>query len=470
MAFIAMGCVLIVIFGLVDDLFELKPILKVAGQTLGILSAMKGGVVIATIPFLGLDAAPVWLSYPLTYCFILGVINGVNFSDGLDGLAAGTSLIALGTIAILGFIIGHDQVALIALTVIGGVLGFLRYNTHPARIFMGDSGSQFLGFVTACLAIMVTQSESSALSPMLPVLLLGLPILDIIQVIPVRIRKKLPLPGPDKEHFHHQINKLGFLHHEVVAIIYILQVILMLMAFVFRFANDAVLLSIYISFGGVLLGALLLLHKKQWRAHGSILSKTIDERRNHFLRNMNWLYFRTGIIVEYAIVLFFIIALVTINSVRADFAVTAIIVSLLIIAMWRFSPVNNVFIARACCYCTSVFVVYFLSQVQSDGPLMSLLDGYLIALAVFLMLGIRMTRRDRFRLDNQDLLILLLIIIVPQLPFESIDKYSVDKIALQLAALMYACEFAVAKDSTKLNVLGGGSALSLLAIGCISLL
>ena len=169
--YLFIGSGIIILFGLLDDRAELNYKWKLFGQSLAVIVVMMGGIVIHQIPFFGLEAMPVWMSWPLTFVFLLGVINGVNFSDGLDGLAAGTSLLALATIAILAMIVDDQKVALISLTVIGGVLGFLRYNTFPARIFMGDAGSQFLGFITACLAIAVTQSESSALNTFLPVII-----------------------------------------------------------------------------------------------------------------------------------------------------------------------------------------------------------------------------------------------------------------------------------------------------------
>ncbi len=113
---------------------------------------------------------------------------------------------------------------------------------------MGDAGSQFLGFSVAWLAITVSQTETSTLTPLMPLLILGIPIMDVLQVICVRIKKKLPLPGPDKEHFHHQIGKLGLPQNGVVAAIYLLQLILLSGAFLMQHDSDATVLGFYICY------------------------------------------------------------------------------------------------------------------------------------------------------------------------------------------------------------------------------
>jgi UDP-GlcNAc:undecaprenyl-phosphate GlcNAc-1-phosphate transferase len=180
---------IIVVFGLLDDRFDLHFSWKFFGQIAAVVVLMAGGVVIDVVPLLGLNAAPVWVSYPLTFFFILGVINAVNLSDGLDGLAAGIILLSLGLVAFFAYQIHSNAIVLVALAVMGGLLGFLRYNTFPARVFMGDTGSQFLGLITVSLAILVSQHESSAISPALPLLILGLPILDNLMVMAIRHMK-----------------------------------------------------------------------------------------------------------------------------------------------------------------------------------------------------------------------------------------------------------------------------------------
>ncbi len=142
--FAALG--VIVTFAFLDDLLDLDATWKLKGQVLAsfVFVATCGGFTF--LPFMGLDPAPLWLSLPLTVLFLTGITNAVNLSDGLDGLAAGNSLLSLILLALLAGQTGDTSYDVVALAIAGGLLGFLRFNTHPARIFMGDTGSQFLGF------------------------------------------------------------------------------------------------------------------------------------------------------------------------------------------------------------------------------------------------------------------------------------------------------------------------------------
>lgn len=460
------GCAIIVFFGLLDDKVELNYKWKLFGQALAAVVVMSGGIVIYKVPFLGLDAAPLWISYPLTFVFLLAVINGVNFSDGLDGLAAGTSLMAMGMIAVLATITGNHSVLIIALTVSGAILGFLRFNTHPARIFMGDAGSQFLGFITVCLAILVTQTDSSALNPFLPVLILGLPIMDILQVVPVRIKKRLPLPGPDKEHFHHQLVKLSLQHHEVVAIIYVLQLVMMIGAYLLRFESDILLLSFYVLYLFVVLGTLLLAHLSGFKVREKSADFSQKDRRNKYLRKMKWAHVYGGTCVLVLLLIFYVVSPLLLKDVAFQLSSAAVALALIFIAIGVFTRTSSIILARLSCYSASVFLVYLLSTRLSGTVLINYIDGLLFVMVIVLALAIRTTRKEQFRLDTQDLLILLMVVIVPQLPFITLDRLAVGSIALRLAVLMYSCEFLLAREGQKkYRYLSIGSTFGLIALG-----
>ena len=463
--YLFIGSGIIILFGLLDDRIELNYQWKLFGQSLAVIVVMMGGIVIHQIPFFGLEAMPNWISWPLTFVFLLGVINGVNFSDGLDGLAAGMSLLALATIAILATVVEDQNVALISLTVIGGILGFLRFNTFPAKIFMGDAGSQFLGFITACLAIVVTQSESSALNTFLPVIILGLPILDILQVVPVRIKKGLPLPGPDKEHFHHQLVKLEFKHHEVVAIIYVLQILMMSGAYLLRFESDIALFSFYMVYLLVVLGALYMAHRVGWRVRGPQLETFSRERRNLLFRKIGWVYHYSAQIVQVVLILFFIVVPLLITDIAFQFSIAAMLLAFAFAVLGFVFKSASALLARVACYSVSVFLVYLASMHIQNPSYLNYIDIFLAVLAAFLMLSIRMSRQEQFRLDTQDLLILLMVVIVPQLPLNISEDLAVSEMALRLAVLMYACEFLLAREDGKhFKYLSMGSVFSFFII------
>ncbi|MEE8057515.1 MAG: MraY family glycosyltransferase [Pseudomonadales bacterium] len=467
------GAAVIVVFGYLDDRYELDYQWKFFGQMLAVVAAMSGGISISQVPLMGLESASLWVSLPLTFIFLLGATNAVNLSDGLDGLAAGTSLLSLALIVVFALLQENQSVALVALTVIGGLLGFLRYNTFPARIFMGDMGSQFLGYMLACLAILASQGEQSAISSVLPLLLLGLPILDTMTVMTIRIKEKRSPFSPDNNHLHHQLMSLGLKHFEAVAIIYLIQVTLMISAYLLRFESDLLLLLFYLVFAVVIIGCLYSGYKKKGGYGGAKPAEPAEDdmrdRRNQLLRKMDWVYNHSATVIEWSMATLMLTAAVMVHNVDSDFAVTSLVLagSLVIFALLAIKHVA--WVARACCYSSSVFVVYLVTIGGVDNDYM-LLDGLFVALVIFLMLAIRMTRKEDFRLDTQDLLVLLLVIMVPQLPFETLDNNAIGQIALRLAVLMYSCEFVLGRIKTRYRVLTGASLASLLLVGLPAIL
>ena len=233
------GIVVILFFGAWDDIKGLDFRLKFLGQIIAVLTVvLYGGVVIRYLPFFGLEPLPDYVAIPLTVFALVGVTNAINLADGLDGLAGGITLLSLGIIGILAYPTGDSRVLLLTASVIGSIVGFLRFNTYPARIFMGDAGSQFLGFSAGVLVVMLTQESNTALSPALPVMILGLPLLDTAMVIGERLYEGRSPFLPDKNHIHHKLLTLGFDHYEAVFVIYLLQTLLVAAAYFLRFETD----------------------------------------------------------------------------------------------------------------------------------------------------------------------------------------------------------------------------------------
>src|SRR5262245_46618922 len=158
-----LGCLTLFVFGIWDDAREIGHWVKFTGQIIAAcLVVYYGGLYVAHFPFLDGPLAP-GIGKPFTVFAIVGAINAINHSDGLDGLAGGESMLSLIAIAFLGYLVDSAFVVGVALAAIGGIVGFLRYNTHPARVFMGDSGSQVLGFTLAFLVVYLTQVANAAL-------------------------------------------------------------------------------------------------------------------------------------------------------------------------------------------------------------------------------------------------------------------------------------------------------------------
>jgi UDP-GlcNAc:undecaprenyl-phosphate GlcNAc-1-phosphate transferase len=181
-----LGIGVIFVFGIWDDRGDLDYRLKFAGQIIAAgIVVLYGDIAIKVVPFFGFDPVSPWFYIPLSIFVLVAVTNAINLADGLDGLAAGVVLLSLAGVAILALLADSTNLLLITLAVIGAIAGFLRFNTYPARIFMGDTGSQFLGFSAGVLMIMLTQQVNTALNPAIPLLLFGLPLFDTLFVIMV---------------------------------------------------------------------------------------------------------------------------------------------------------------------------------------------------------------------------------------------------------------------------------------------
>lgn len=218
---ILLGALVMFAVGMLDDVYQLSPWVKLAGQCLAAATAMYFGVMVhfVTNPFDGLVALG-YLSLPLTFLWIIGITNAINLIDGLDGLAGGVSAIAATTMGIVALVQGQTLVAVAAFILVASIAGFLPYNFHPARTFMGDGGSNFLGFVLACLAIMGTAKSAALISLFIPIVILGIPIFDTFFAIIRRIHNRAPIFMPDKDHLHHRLMALGMSHRRSVLIIY----------------------------------------------------------------------------------------------------------------------------------------------------------------------------------------------------------------------------------------------------------
>lgn len=217
---IIIGSVIIIITGILDDLFELSAKVKLAGQLAAALVVVLNGVQVQLInlPFGGVLEFGM-LSIPLTILWIVGITNAINLIDGLDGLAAGVSSIALITITGMAILMGNTYVTSVSLIVLGSTLGFLIYNFHPAKIFMGDTGALFLGYIISVLSLLGFKNVAMV-SLVVPIIILGVPISDTIFAIIRRLVNKQPLSAADKSHLHHCLLRLGYSHRQTVLIIY----------------------------------------------------------------------------------------------------------------------------------------------------------------------------------------------------------------------------------------------------------
>ena len=216
-----LGALIIIITGVLDDMFEITAKAKLLGQLLAAGTVVIYGelqIEFINLPFGG-HVEFGYFAIPLTILWIVGITNAINLIDGLDGLAAGVSTIALIALATMAVIMGNPFVAAIAAILAASTLGFLVFNFYPAKIFMGDTGALFLGFMISVLALLGFKNITMV-ALIIPVIMLGVPISDTFFAIVRRIRMKQPLSAPDKSHLHHCLLNVGFTHRQTVLIIY----------------------------------------------------------------------------------------------------------------------------------------------------------------------------------------------------------------------------------------------------------
>lgn len=213
---------IIFFFGLYDDLYGAGAKLKFLAQILaGTLFYFMGGRIDAiSVPFVGHLDLPVVLGYVFTVFWMVLVTNALNLIDGMDGLAAGTALLASAIIFMVALFLDHPLVMLITLAICGAVTGFLRFNFNPASIFLGDSGSLFIGFLLAALSLRGSQKASTTVAVVIPLMIFGLPLMDTALAVFRRFINRRPLFNADREHVHHMLLARGWSQAGVVLILY----------------------------------------------------------------------------------------------------------------------------------------------------------------------------------------------------------------------------------------------------------
>lgn len=234
-----LGALIIIITGALDDMFEITAKAKLLGQLLAASSvAIYGGLQIEfiNIPFIGYELQFGYFAIPLTILWIIAITNAINLIDGLDGLAAGVSAIALLTLSGMAIIMGTPFVAAMAAILAASTLGFLVFNFYPAKIFMGDTGALFLGYMISVLALLGFKGITM-FALIIPIIMLGVPISDTFFAIVRRYRSKQPLMAPDKSHLHHCLLNVGFTHRQTVLIIYAIAAMFGIAALIFSQAT-----------------------------------------------------------------------------------------------------------------------------------------------------------------------------------------------------------------------------------------
>lgn len=255
---ILIGSVVIVVMGIFDDIYSLNALFKFVVQIGAALIVVMHGVQIDHISSFGIGENPYIslgvFSIPITVLWIVGVTNALNLIDGLDGLAAGVSTISTVSLFAISLITREAGVAIVTAAIAGAGFGFLPYNIHPAKIFMGDTGSTFLGFMLASISVVGLFKGYAVISMAVPFLILGLPIFDTLFAIIRRVMRGQSPMHPDRGHVHHRLIDMGFDQTQTVIILLITSGLLSLSAVVLLLcgASRAIVLILAVLFLSVL--------------------------------------------------------------------------------------------------------------------------------------------------------------------------------------------------------------------------
>ena len=245
---ILIGSIIIIITGIIDDINPIPARYKFFGQLLAaMVIPIYGGIVSRDVSFFGVYLNFGILSYPVTIFFIVAIINCMNLIDGLDGLAGGIASIYFLTIGILAILFKNSSGldAILTFVMFGSTLGFLKHNFYPASIFMGDSGSMFLGYMVAVIALLGYKNVTFT-SFIVPIFLMAVPILDTCFAILRRFINHKPISMPDKKHLHHQFLKQNFSQRRTVLIIYLIDILFAIASIVYVLGDFRVGIVIYV--------------------------------------------------------------------------------------------------------------------------------------------------------------------------------------------------------------------------------
>lgn len=417
------GALVIVLFGAMDDYKGLDFRIKFTGQIIAALIAvLYGGVKITKMGALLPDdmALANWLAIFLTVFVIVGVTNAINLADGLDGLAGGICLLSFLCVAYLSRQELDVNIAIVAAALSGAIIGFLRFNTYPATLFMGDAGSQLLGFSAVFLSLAMTQQQHTDLSPLLPLIILGFPILDTITVSIARLADGRSPFSADKNHFHHRLMRMGLFHTEAVFAIYVIQAFLVVSAYKLRFYSEWILLVSYLLFSGVVLAIFYMADVKGWRLERTGFIDRVFKLQMRLWREKGVFIKLTYKPIEIGAPLLLIVTGALTADVPGYYAIAAVVSIVLFACVWFFIRDWGKTFLMLLIYLHIPFLIYF-SETRlvpwMNYPMWQIYNLFFLLLAGLSFLSLRLTRRKKgLRVNPVDFLVLFITLVLFALP------------------------------------------------------
>lgn len=466
-----LGSLVLFVLGVIDDAVELGHYKKFAGQVIAVLIVIfYGDVYVTRLPFFSGEIDPLF-GIPFTLFAMIGVINAINHSDGLDGLAGGESLLSLLVIAYLAFVVKGYELVIVAVACIGGIIGFLRINTHPAQVFMGDSGSQFLGFTLGFLIISLVTDVHTALSPALPLLLFGLPVIDIVAVLIKRACGGMNWFRATRNHIHHRLLDLNFDHFESVITIYSIQALFVVSALLLRYQSDELITALYFTTCAVIFLLLRLGERTGWQKHRghpvSGLTRFIVSVKEHRLFTLLPLSF-----VAAAIPLYFVAGSVWIDSVPRDFAVVSGVLFIIVTLEILFGKNASSMIMRGIAYTVSIFMVYLLAHgtLSSDNVTGIIYIIFFTCLAIAVAMVIHYESTIPFKTTTMDYLVIFVILLISLMPKALLIEHNLSVMVVQSVIILYGSEVLINRYTARFNIMNVSVALSLAVLSARGLL
>ena len=436
---------IIVVFGVIDDLINMNYKVKFIGQIAATMVVIFYGDL--TINSLGgmlpeSYELPRFLSILITLIVIVGVTNAINLSDGLDGLAGGICLLSFICLGYLSYRQGYQDPIIFSVAMIGAILGFLRFNTYPASVFMGDAGSQLLGFIFITLSLGLTQKGSN-LNPVLPLVFMALPILDTLNVMAERIMEGRWPFHPDKKHMHHKLLALGFYHNESVLLIYIYHAFFVTSGFLFRHYSEWFLLSYYVIFSSLAVSLLWIFNQRGWNRRRYRFIDLVIKGRLRVLKEKQIIVKISFCLVQVLAPVILVFSCLVPAGIPDYFALFAI---LFLIALLLFKHVKKswqVYLLRIPPFLMIPFIIYLGEENAAAWLQTDYIRFYNLSFGVlvfFILLTLRFSRRQAFKSTPMDFLILFIALVVPNLPDTQIQSFRMGLVAAKIIALFFSFE------------------------------
>lgn len=456
------GSGILVVFGFVDDLKGIGFKSKFGGQILAaLIVVLYGGLKIKTLSVFtpASFSLPDWVAIPFTVTVIVAVTNAINLSDGLDGLAGGITLLSFLCIGYLSYLNDFQQIEVISVAMVGAIFGLLRYNTHPATVFMGDVGSQLLGFMAITLFLSLTRKYHET-TIILTLFIMGIPIIDTMCVIVQRVLKGRSPFIADQNHIHHKLMRLGLYHSESVLTIYLMHATIVCLGFIFRLKSPWFLMTFYFLFSGLIIAIISVADANGWRIKRYHFLDKIVKGQLRVLKEERAIIKFSFRAVEIGFIFLLLFSCFLPSHINIYFSFFSVALLFVILIAWQIKKEWAFNVIEVAIFLMIPFLIYLCETdviYLADTVLKKAYSFSFGLLIVFVLLTLKFSRRRGFKSTPLDFLIIFVAVVVPNLPDERIQSWQMGLVAAKIVALFFTYEVLKGElrlDTKRLGVTG----------------